>query len=250
MSTTPDSLILITPDVSISSVTATEAARARRDELLVLAAQLTTITDEIDADAATVTMKELKAFKDLIEAKREAAKAPALTMSRAIDALARELSGQVVLAYERLSRVLGEFEAEQRRKREDAKRKADAEAARIAEAARREADAVRAQAAKLAPTAAVTAQVEAKVEAIEQKAVVAVVETRQAAHNVAPRAAGTALRETPNYEVTDMAALYASNPTLCTITDNRRAILAILKDNPNIQIPGINHWRDAKAGVR
>ena len=128
--------------------------------------------------------------------------------------------------------------------------KADAEAARIAEAARREADAVRAQAAKLAPTAAVTAQVEAKVEAIEQKAVVAVVETRQAAHNVAPRAAGTALRETPNYEVTDMAALYASNPTLCTITDNRRAILAILKDNPNIQIPGINHWRDAKAGVR
>jgi hypothetical protein len=245
-----DSLILITPDAVLSTVTATQAARARRDELLAVAATVTTITDEIDADSATTTMKELKAFKELIETQRELAKAPVLATSRSIDALARELSSQVIAAYDRISRVLGEFEAVQRRKREDAKRAADAEAAKIAETARREADAIRAQAAKLPPSAVTESQVTAKVEAVEQKAITAMVQTRQAAHNIAPRAAGTALNERPNYEVTDMAALYAANPTLCTVTDNRRAILAILKDNPNIQIPGIRHWRDAKANVR
>lgn len=245
---TTESLILITPDVGLSTVTATEAARQRRDELLNRAAGVVNVADEIDADDASISMRELKQFADLIETQRVLANEPVLTTQRAINALARDLAAAVKLQYDRISRVLGTFEAEQRRKREDAKRKADAEAARILHDAQREADAVRRAAAVLPPAAGPEAA--AKVEAIETAAVAAVIETRQAAINTAPKAAGITLRETPNFEVTDIGALFAANPTLCTVTENRRAILAIIKDNPNVQIPGIRHWLEAKTSTR
>jgi len=245
-----ETLIIITPDVALSTATATESARLIRDQLLAEASTISTIADDLDRDAATETLKSLKRYKDMIEVQREAAKAPVLTMSRAIDALAKDLSGQVTFSYDRITRVLGEYEYEQRRKREDARRVAEAEAARIAYEAQREADAVHAAASKLIQSTAVATEVAAKVEAIEQQAVSAMIEVRQAAHNVAPKVAGTALRSTPNYEVEDIVALYAAHPTLCTISDNRRAILAVLKDNPNLKIPGIRHWQDAKVTLR
>lgn len=237
-----ESSIIITPAIETAVVSSTEGARQVRDELLVLAGQCIVVSDEIDAADAAATLKKLKAFKDTIETQREAAKAPSLAIGRSIDALARELSSQVLAEYDRIARVLGAFESEQRRKREDERRKADAEAVRIAEDARKKADQVRAQSQE--PESIKRA------EAIEEKAVSQIIERKQEAANVARKAPGTRVTETIEFEVLDMAELYKSNPTLCIIEANKAAITAIIRGNPNIQIPGLRHWKTAKAGAR
>ena len=244
-----DELILITPDVGISSVTATELARTRRDELVTASKAIVAINDEFEVSVATDTLKSLKTFADLIEAKRQAAAAPILATQRAINDLARDIAAIVKDEYGRLSRLLGTYELEQRKKREDAKRRADAEAARIAHENSTKALEIQ-RAARDPDFGTAPAEVEKKLEDLDRATTKAVVEVKQSAARVAPKATGTALRETPDFAVEDIKALYAAHPDYCTIEPNRRVILAILTANPEIKIPGVRHWREAKASIR
>lgn len=240
MSTEPS--IIITPAIETAVVSSTEGARQVRDELLVLAGQCTAVADEIDAADAAATLKRLKTFVNTIETQREVAKAPSLAIGRSIDTLAKELSSKVLAEYDRIARVLGAFEFEQRRKREDERRKAEAESVRIADEARRKADQLRAQSQE--PESIKQA------EAIEEKATNQIIERKQEAANVARKAPGTRITEVIEFEVLDISELYRSNPTLCLVEPNKAAITAIIRGNPNIQIPGLRHWKTAKAGAR
>jgi hypothetical protein len=234
--------LLITPVIVDLPSTATDDARALRDLLVVEAGTVTTITDRLDADAATETLRSLTKFIDAVDAEREVAKAPALKRGREIDALARELLERVRAEQGRISRLCGSFEAEERRKANDARIAAANEAARIAyEAARATAAAV-----KAAPTVEAGSRA---ADAIASEAQTQIVAVRQAAIS-APKPAASTLRGTVQFEVTDLKALFAAEPNLVTLEPNGAAIRAIIKANPNIILPGLRHWVDEKLNLR
>jgi hypothetical protein len=235
--------LVITPNLGETAVSIVEQARVQRDELLHQASLVTTITDRIDADDALVVAKNLKAYAEEIDQQRTAAKAPVLELSRKIDGLAKELTGKVLGEYDRIRSSLGTFEAEERRKAEDARRAAEAEAARVKAEAEKAALAAR-RAAKSAEAA------DRAADAVVEKAQAQIVQIRQTAINAAaPKAEGTKLAGTIVIAVDDINALYADSPNLCTVTANEKAIKAIIKANPNIQLPGVRHWIDHKLNV-
>lgn len=236
--------LLITPSLGAAVVTAAETARITRDELLHQAALVTTVTDRIDADDAIAVLRDMKEFTRTIEAQRTAAKAPALDIGRKIDALAKDLVAKVEAEAGRISRALGTFEAEERRKAEDAKRNADAEVARLAHEAQQKAN----EAARNAPDSLAGARA---ADAVVEQVQLQIASVKQTAAAVAaPKAAGTQVREDVAFEVLDIKALYASNPELVVLEPNGTAIRAILRANPNMQLPGLCHGREAKLNVR
>jgi hypothetical protein len=236
--------LLITPSVSSPVVSVDAEARALRDRLLADAGTVTTVTDRLDADSAIVVLRSLKSFLTDIEAAREAVKAPVLKVSREIDALAKELVAEVKTHEARIARLCGSFEAEERRKAEDAAQAARNEAARIAFEA--------SKATRLAVASAPTAEAGARAaDAIAGAAQTAIHEVKAAAVAIAPpKPPASQLRADVCFEVTDMAAFYAAQPTLVKLEPNGPAIRAILKANPNIVIPGLRHWTDEKLNLR
>lgn len=238
------SALVITPNLGDAQVTAANAARAERDELLKLSSAVTSVIDRLDADHATNVLRDLTAFSKRIEAARTEAKAPALDIGRRIDALAKELAHAVTTEAARVSRIVGAFEAEERRKAELVRYEAEREASRLAKEAEAKANQARRQAGN-------ELDGDRAADAIREQAVEQIVAVRQAAAvAVAPKQAGTAVREDVVFEVTDIRALYAAYPELVNLEPNGTAIRAILRNAPNLQVPGLRHWREAKLNVR
>lgn len=236
--------LLITPSVASPVVSVDAEAKALRDKLLADAGTVTTVTDRLDADSATVVLRDLSKFLKDIEDSRETVKAPVLKVSREIDAIAKELVAKVRIEADRISKLCGTFEAEERRKAEDARRAAEAEAARIAfEAAKQT---------RAAIAAAPTQEAGLKAaDSIAGAAQVAIHEVKAAAVAIAPpKVAASTLRANVCFEVTDMAAFYRAKPELVNLEPNGTAIRAILKANPNLVVPGLRHWTEDKLNLR
>lgn len=234
-----NSFLTITPNV-VSEIAPVESARIARDEILHRSGLVTTVQDRIDYDDAMGVLKELKSFMAEIESQRETAKAPALELGRKIDGLAKELTSNCKTQADRIARLAGAFEAEERRKAEDARRQAEIDkAAIVAEALRKE---------NAARKAAATAEAaDRAADAIVETAQAQIVEATQRAINAAvPKTEGTRLRGNIAYEVMDIKALHAAHPELCIIEVNGPAVRAILRQNPNLQVPGLRHWIDHK----
>ncbi len=236
--------LLITPALQDVQITTSQDARDVRDSLLVEATLVTTIRDRIDADAATSTLRALKAYTTAIESARTKAKGPVLDVGRKIDTLAKELAEKVTAEAGRISRVLGAFEAEERKKAELLRIEAENRAADIARKAQDDA----AKAARTAPTAEAA---DRATDLVREKAAEQIVAVKQQAANAVPtKQAGTRVCEDVCFEVTDIRALYASNPELVVLGPNGTAIRAILRNAPNLQLPGVRHWREAKLNIR
>jgi len=256
-----------------AELTATSAARARRDELLAAARRGTIVTTKEGAEKAGAILKDLKAFSRLIEDARKTVKERPLALCRDIDALATKLTKDIEFEASRISRLLGAWQAEQDRLAEEARRKAWEEEQRIrreaeekakAEAARAEkekaeleAKAARARSPEKAAEWRKKAEQReeqsrtdsaAHVAATEQK----IVETRVAAAAVAPeKPAGLATRQEICFKVTDITALYEAAPFLVTLQPNNAAIKAAIKGLAKGQtLPGVEFWTEAKAIVR
>src|SRR5690606_28356344 len=116
---------------------ATAEAIAERDRLLVLARRGKTIADAASAQRAAEVLKAIKGFTRGIESARKDAKAPVLELGQRLDATAKELTADLEAEATRISRLVGEWQAEQNRIAEEARRKAWEEEQRI----RREAEA-------------------------------------------------------------------------------------------------------------
>jgi hypothetical protein len=238
------SLLIITPSIGEAVVSATDSAQIKRDRLVAHSAKVTAVSDRIDFDDASETLRALKSFSKEIVAAHQEAKAPVLDVGRKIDQLKKDLVAAVDSEADRISKILGAYEAEERRKAEDERRKADAEIARIAHEAQQKADAARMG--NPDPLAAVRAS-----DAVVEKAQSEIVQIRQQQANaVAPKAAGSTLREEIVFEVTDIVALYADSPALVKLEPNNAAIKAIISANPNIILAGITHKRVPKFNVR
>ena len=211
---------------------------------------------------------------------RVAVKAPVLDLGRKIDGLAQDAVFKVVTEKARLNGLLTRFMVRQREAAEALERARQAEMKRLAdEQARRDRE-EREQAeaaAKAAEAARKAAEAEflsdpndgkAKAEALEaqrkadeelKKAEQARIAKATAEASrlqamvsskpiTAPKIAGISVRDTWNYKVTDLYALYTARPDLCTITDRRAEILRELR--AGVTIPGVESWKETTTGVR
>lgn len=227
------------PHISVNP-TATQLAFDKRDALVLGAAMITTVITTTEAQDASNSLKELKAFTRAIEDQRKFVKQPVLELSKRIDDLAKELTVAVDSEAARVSRLLGDYSLEQQRLQREAEQKARDEERRIQEEAARK------------QQAAIDSgkNVEAKLEKIEAKTFVQVAEVRAQVGQAAPKIAGVATRNEVKFDITDAAALYAVRPELFTLTPNAAQIKSLLKAAPNIQLPGLQHWTEAQTVVR
>jgi len=196
-----------------------------RDKLLSQAAEVTAVADAFDADCAADVLKAITVATKAIETTRKEVKAPVLDLGKRIDGVAKEFSGRLDEEKSRISKLLGAYEAMERKKREEAERIARNEAiAKIKEAE--------------------STGDESRIE----KANTESAQIMSAAAEVAHRPEGTAVRETWEFEVTDIDALYKAAPYLCRIEPDGPAIRAAIKKNQNI--PGLRVWKEAKSYIR
>lgn len=129
-------LLIITSGAELTSVSAAEAARQKRDELLAMARRGTCIKDAAGNARAADILRELKLFSRSVEEGRKSAKAPILELASKVDALAKELTTDLEAEAARISRLVGTYQAEQERIAEEARKRAFEEEQRL----RREAE--------------------------------------------------------------------------------------------------------------
>jgi len=211
-------------------VTLTPEAVETRDGLLAQAAELTAVEDEIDADSAAAVLRDLTTFTRLIESGRTSVKKPVLDIGRQIDGVAKELVGTIKSESDRLSKLLGTYQAEQRRQ---AEAKVQEEQRKLQQEAEERARAITA-----APTE------ELRQEAMEDAKIALAAQQDAVAEVTPPKIDGTQVRKTWKFEVTDIKALYKAAPYLCNIEPNSDAIRAAIKNGE--QFPGLRTWQEAK----
>jgi hypothetical protein len=254
-------------------ITSAESARRTRDTLLTMNRGLGRVTCANEATRVADALKDTKAFTRFVEASRTSAKAPVLDFGKRIDGVAKDLTRDLDSEADRLSRLLGGWQAEENRKAEEARRKAWEEEQRIIREAqeRERAEAAKAAAiqaelerkasvARNAENAAKYAaeaerrrlQAEAAESARAAAAEQAVIDTRVAAAAVAaPKAEGVSTRSVVKFEVTDIVALYEAAPFLVNLTPNTAAINNALKTLAAGQsLPGVRHWKENLSIVR
>ena len=220
--------LLTVSDLAGAEVSLLPGAAQTKRVLLHGSRVIKTIEDAFDAECAADVLgnisRELKAMEDA----RKAVKAPVLELGKRIDALAKEWATEIEAEKTRISRVLGDYQLAERRKKEEAER-----------AAREESRIKQIQA---------EAEIEkGNVEAAE-KHVQAIAAIQAKASEASHQIAGTAVRETHQFEVTDIAALFKAAPHLCKIEPDNAAIRAAIKTNKNI--PGLRIWTEAKSYAR
>lgn len=193
-----------------------------KQELLEQAASVTGVSDELDADLAANALKSITEVLKDVEAARKTVKAPVLELSRKIDGVAKDFGAQLGNEKTRISKLLGTFEAEQRRKQKEAER----------EAARKEAERIE----------------QANEDGDLDAAVDDIAKIRTEAAQVAHRPSGTVVRETWKFELLDIQALHKAAPHLCKIEPNNVMIREAIKTNQNI--PGLRVWKEAKTHIK
>lgn len=123
--------IITLAGIDSAQLETTDAARLRRDGLIKEAALVLRVADAEGAKVAAVTLQNVAGFTRAIEAARVEVKAPVIELGKRIDALAKELTDAVAAEGQRLSKLLGAYQAEEKRKADEIKAKALAEEKRL-----------------------------------------------------------------------------------------------------------------------
>lgn len=243
MSATTIPPVLTLSGLTTATVDISQEARDHRNALLALTADVTTVTTAEEARIAAEVLKNVKAFTRTIEETRKIVKEPVLAIGRKVDDVAKEMTVKLDAEATRISRALGDYQAEEQRKAAEARRKAAEEEQRIKdEAAQKLADA--------AQSSRSEAAYEKKAEKIETAAFNQIAEVKAGLTTAAP-IAGTSTRREVAFEVTDIEALYEAAPAFVILTVNTAALKAALKALPEGKsLPGVRHWYEVKAIVR
>lgn len=237
-------------------------AEAQKAELIRHSALIVEVSDNTAAEAARGQLGKLAALRILCEKSRKGVKDPVLKIGKDIDAKAAEFVGAIEAEEKRLSGLIGshaakveaERQAELRRQREEEQKRIAEEQrlAREAEAAAAAAEKARKaeeaalfsddeeDAAKAAADAAAAEAARQKVAAEQQEAARAA-EAAKAASFALPAAEKVdGVSFAPDFEVLDIAALYAAFPSLVKLEVKRADTLAQIKsymDRHNGDLP-------------
>lgn len=236
------------PAVTIQK-TATEAKAMALEQ----SRAISEVKNDLEAQLASETLRDLKSLINSCESARTEVKAPVLDLGKRIDAAAKEYSQDLQSELSRVSRLVSGYQAEKHRAAEEARRKQQEELARIErerleaeEKARREAEAAIAVAASpkavaAAEVAAESAIIEATFRAEEKLAAVVPVEQPQ-------KLEGVSVRKVWLFEVNDIRSLYAARPDLVELSPKNRDIKAALE--AGAKLPGIKAWQENSARIR
>lgn len=264
--------LVLTPKADLSVSLAPDAITTRDDAIRV-AREIVGIADDLDLEIAADALRQLKGLAREVESGRKAVKAPVIKLGRQIDETADEFVGVVLNEIARVSELLNEYHAAQRRAAAEAERARQAQADRLAAEARKLQQATEsAEAARLAALIAdrdaaeremlgkqvrqaeldsiaarrITAEQQAAALASQQARLA--VATAAVEKPVAPpyKPAGMAVRDVWNFEVTD---IWRVPREMVRIEVNREAVNAALRAGVET-IPGLRLWKETRAGVR
>jgi hypothetical protein len=226
------------PKVSVSPSAAT---LARRDTLLTAIAAVTSVSTDEEACRAAAVFRDVTAMCRQIEGDRVAVKEPFLQLGKAIDLAAKDATFHLVAEKDRVSRLLGEWEAAKATLRKEAERKRIAEELRL----RQEHEDALAKADREAQN---LAHLKAAEKAADSELLHKVAQVRQAAATVAPRAEGIRVRAKMEYQVDDVALLFQACPECVQLIPVRSEIQKRL--NAGEELPGVTAWPEVKALAR
>lgn len=118
------SKLIISQGLGAISITNTQEAVEKRDDLLQTASHRTRVADATDATDAADVLKEIKNFTRMIEATRTEVKAPIRKLAEKVDALAKDLTQALEAEAARIGTNLAAWQTEQNRIAEELKQEA------------------------------------------------------------------------------------------------------------------------------
>ena len=213
-------------------------AEEARNELALAANRVVAVADAGSNEVAGQVVRNIRAYVKAVEAVRTSITKPLFDAQKLVKSLADDHCAPLLAEQQRIERLaVGFAQAEARRvareeeERQAAYRKAEAERAALEEKARLLAE--KANTEKQQITAIKTAQA-AEAKAAEVATVLATPPP------VAAKSKGQQTKRVLKYEVTDIRALYAARPELCTIEEKASAIKAVCV--PELPVPGLRLW--------
>jgi hypothetical protein len=234
-------------------VTLTPASEAERDAIIKRLVSVTQVACDAQLDQATEVLRDTKTLEKAVESARKLVKAPVIALGKQIDSVADQFLARMTDAHLLLQNRVNAYVAEREREREVQ------EAARRAEAARIEAEREAAArviedrlAADLAKAnterqrASALARAEVKLADVASEAAEGFSQLPAVATTERPE--GLSIRTPWQYEVLDVAKLYAARPDLCVLEAAPRAIRNALSGGMR-NCPGLRIWQEVKATV-
>lgn len=234
---------------------------SKRTELVYSAAEIERVTNAEEQEVAVLVGKDIKGLLNKIEKSRKEVKQPVLDLGRRIDAVAKEVSGQLAAEYKRITGLIAGFQqaeaarvAEENRKRQEAieKERRELEAKQKAEA---EAQAALDREAQTQNAEQQEAAIEKAVEAEEQRKEAqdnfaqAVYQEKSEVAKV--EGSGLTTKMVLKWEVEDIDALLAHDKKLLRIEPNKTMInAAVNAAGKDGKIPGLKIWEEAAASIR
>jgi len=213
-----------------------------RNDLALRALSITAIATADENEAAGEIVRDIRRYLKDAEAARVVLSKPLLEAQRQLKALVDDHVAPLVTEQRRVEALaVGFAQAEARRvareeeERQAAFRKAEAERLALEEKARKQAE--KANTEKQQVAAIKTAQ------AAEAAAAVVAAVVAAPPPSVA-KSKGQQTKKVLKYEVTDVRALYAARPELCTLEAKASAINAVCV--PELPVPGLRLWWEDK----
>ena len=235
-------------------------AYTQRTEALEAAQFVKKVESRFAFESAVEALKALKVIEKAVESSRKTAKKPVLDLGNEIDTTAKIFLAPVQMETERLTTLATAWETEQRRIAAEAESKRQEEEAKAKRAELERLRAIeweRQQAEKAAAAAKSEEERQAAEERRKQAEASAAAVTEQAAVReasapvvvAAPKTAGTVVRESWTFEVTDLKAFAQAHPDLVEITVKRAVVLEKIREGCR-QLAHARIFTETKLGVR
>ncbi len=222
-------------------ISLTDTAQGIRSLALEAAAEIGDVKSQMSRGSASGVLVEIHGLLSSAEKCRVSVKKPYLDACKLIDAKHAEFEQGLVSEKVRISRLIANFDNEQRRLAEAEATKARQEAARIENERQKALQDARNAATEEARTAKHAEAAKLQAQATEAKSAF-VVATQS-------KPAGAPSRPVWRFTVTDIQALYAADPGLCEVTHSQSRINAAIAGGRR-DIPGIHIYQDSHISTR
>ena len=235
-----DSNIIKLTNISDAQISIPQNVFDKKFELLGLSSAVITVGSFEDQESATQTLNLISKLLKEVEAARKAVKSPVLELGKKIDELAKNFTVELEHEKNRISRLIGNFVAEQERKRIEEERRLREEAERK----RREEE----ESQRKAQEEAKAKGEEVSLHPQEQTVSVPVTPIFQRR-----KVAGQRIIKVRKFEITDVTALLKSHPELFSPDDGKiREFIRSIELVPGQvddgkAISGLKIWDETKA---
>lgn len=125
-----DSNLINLTNISDAKISISQNVFDKKFELLGCSSAITAVRSFEDQESATQALNSISKLLKDVEAARKAVKSPVLELGKKIDELAKNFTGELESEKNRISRLIGNFVAEQERKRFEEERRLREEAER------------------------------------------------------------------------------------------------------------------------